>query len=94
MLLPKKLPLDLMQDRWASILNPFLSRPTNRMSLVKNIPILNGVNVINHGLGEIPQGWIITDVNGIASIYRSAPFNALTLTLTSDADVTLSLGVF
>lgn len=84
----------LMQSKWASILNPLLSRPLSSNNVLKNIQLINGVNVINHLLGRNMQGWILSDVNASASIYRSQPMNDLTLTLTSDADCTVNLVVF
>lgn len=88
------MPPELLQTRWASILNPFVKNQLNSVSLLKNVTLVSGVNVINHRLGKLQQGWFITDVNGAAVIYRSADFNDLTLTLTSDAAVTVSIGVF
>lgn len=88
-------PFMLMQNKWASILNPFLSNPLNQMRILKDISLSIGSNSINHLLGRIQQGWIIIDIQGGASmIYRSAPFNDKILTLMSSAAVTISLGVF
>lgn len=86
--------LSMLQTAWSAMINPFLSRPTNQTNVVSNVSLINGVTVVNHLLGRVPQGWFITDINGTATIYRSAPFNPLTLTLTSSADVTVSIGVF
>ena len=94
MQLPLRLNLDMMQTRWASLLNPIIANPTNNISILKNVQLKNGVTVINHLLGAVQQGWILTDIQGAATIYRSAPFNATTLTLTSNAAVTVSIGVF
>jgi hypothetical protein len=94
MILPQKLTLDNMQNRWASIINPLLSNPLNNSSLLKNIELQTGDNVINHLLGRTLQGWIIVDIQGVADIYRSMPLNDQTLTLNSSAAVTISLGVF
>jgi hypothetical protein len=94
MQLPLKLPYDLMQTKWASILNPIIASPTNNISILKNIQLKNGANMINHLLGKLPQGWLILDIDGAATIYRSQPFNDLILTLTSNAAVTVTLGVF
>lgn len=91
--LSTKLPWDQAQTRWASQLNPLLANPVNTL-LFMDAVLVTGVNVLNHRLGKNQQGWIITDIQGIATIYRSAPFNDKTLTLTSSADVTLTLGVF
>lgn len=84
----------LMQSSWASQLNPLLALPTSSPSLLKNIKLVSGANVINHKLGRVPQGWIVTDVNAVITLYRSAAFNDLTLTLTSSGAATISLMVF
>lgn len=94
MKLPQKLPLDMMQTLWAALINPVLANPANTMSVLSGVVLTNGITVIPHKLGRKQQGWILTDINGAAQIYRSASFNNLTLTLTSNAVVTVNLGVF
>jgi len=79
---------------WAQALNPVIANPTNSIQLVQNIALTTGTNIINHGLGREMKGWFLTDIQGVASIYRSAPMNNSTLTLTSSANVTCSIGVF
>lgn len=98
MILPKfyteDLTLSLIQSRWASIINPYLQNPLNQGQLIKNVALASGTTIVNHGLGRMMQGWYVTDINGSATIYRSQPFNDLTLTLVSNAAVTVSLAVF
>lgn len=84
----------LLQTQWTSQLNPLLANPLVNGILLKNVSLANGVTTVNHLLGRKMQGWFITDINGAASVYRSQPFNSLTLTLTSSAQVTVSLYVF
>jgi hypothetical protein len=79
---------------WAAKLDPVLKNPLSNGNFVTNQKLVDGVNVVNHGLQRTPQGWFVTDINGIASIYRSAPFNKLTLQLTCSAAVTVNLYVF
>lgn len=86
--------INLLQTQWRSILNPLLGNLLNNVSNLENISLINGVTVINHKLGQIQQGWFITDINGAAQIYRSATFNDKTLTLTSSAAVVVNIGVF
>lgn len=87
--------LQLMQSKWASILNPVLDIPlNNRPSVLKDVVLATGNNVINHRLGRKPIGWIVTDVDANVGIYRSAEFNDLTLTLNSSGAATVSLLVF
>lgn len=84
----------LMQDKWASILNPLLAKPLSDANMLKHVDLINGVTVVNHLLGRLMQGWIISDSNAAATIYRSQPFNDSTLTLTSNAACTINLLVF
>lgn len=84
----------LMQTRWAAILDPIVGNPCTNPSLLTGVKLINGATVINHGLGQKMQGWKIVDIDGAATIYRSAPISALTLTLISSAAVTVSLEVF
>lgn len=84
----------LMQSAWSSQLNPVLTNPSLQTQLIKNITLSVGTNVINHKLSRQQQGWRVVDITGAAQIYRSAPLNATTLTLTSDAAVTIALEVF
>jgi hypothetical protein len=94
MQLPLKLTSDLMQTRWKSLLDPLLENPLNGISILENVDLSIGNNVINHKLGKKQQGWIILDIDGASTIYRSADFNDKTLTLNSSAAVTVKLGVF
>ena len=87
-------PIMLLQNAWKQQLDPLLGAPLASLVFVKNIALKNGVTVINHGLGRNPQGWFITDIDGAATVYRSAPFNNLTLTLTSNAIANINVGVF
>ncbi len=93
-MLPQKLPLPLMQTTWAQMLNPIIAFPPVQGTLLTNIPLINGVTIVNTLLGRKMQGWIITDTNAAATIYRSAAMNDKTLQLTSNAAVTVSIWVF
>lgn len=93
-MLPQKLPYEMMITRWASILNPLLKNQLSQGQLISNISLNAGVNVINHLLGRTQIGFIITDIDAAAQIYRSAPLNNLTLSLTSDNPCTVSLWCF
>jgi hypothetical protein len=89
--LPQKLSWDLAQTRWANMINPTINFPPIQGTLLTNVNLINGVTVINHLLGRNQQGWILTDQTAAANIYRSAPFNSLTLSLTSDASTTVNI---
>lgn len=92
--LSSNLPWGLANNKWAQSLNPIVASPISSASILQSISLTTGANTINHGLGRTMQGWFITDVNGVAIIYRSQPLNASTLTLTSSASVIVNIGVF
>lgn len=92
--LPQRLNLPDMQVRWASIIDPVVSNVLLNGRLIENQDLGVGSNVINHKLGRKQRGYIIADQDGIANIYRSMPLDGLTLTLTSDANVTVSIWCF
>lgn len=108
MQLPLKLTADLMQTRWKSILDPVIeitynnqesvselnALPLNQMVVLDNVVLAIGNNAITHGLGRVPVGWIVMDINAASTIYRSAAFNINTLTLNASAIATIKLGVF
>ncbi len=92
--LSSQLDWSLANSLWAAVLNPVLAIRFLQGRQVSNVALANGATVFNHGLSRMPVGWYITDVDGSAVIYRSAPFNKSTLTLTSSAAVNASLWVF
>lgn len=57
--LPQQLTLPQMMTKWAASINPFISNPTNQGSILHNIQLISGVNIIPHKLGRVLQGWSI-----------------------------------
>lgn len=97
MFLPKGLTLAMMQTKWASLIDPLLSLPTNNMSILKNVDLLVGSNVINHKLSQPLQGWTILRKRAPCNVYDTQDLNQtpqLTLNLTSDAVASVDIGVF
>jgi hypothetical protein len=94
MQLPLGLSLSLMATKWKSILDPIISNPATNASILKNVSLAAGTNTINHLLGATQQGFFLTDQQAAATIYRSAPFNDKTLTLTASAPVVVNIAVF
>lgn len=93
-MLPQKLPLDLMTTQWASQLDPIIKNKLINGILLQNVPLISGNTVVNHKLGRKQVGYIITDINAAAVLYRSADLNDLTLTLNSSAACAVSLWCF
>lgn len=96
-MLPQQLNLPQMQNTWAQQLNPIIANPIISGNILQNVVLAVGSNVINHKLGKKLQGWYIVRKRGSADIYDTQDSNQmpqLTLTLTSDAVVTVDLAVF
>ena len=93
-MLPQKLPLDMMQTKWAQELNPLLRNQLLQGVLISNISITTGVNVINNLLSRNQIGFIITDINAPVTLYRSQPLNDKTLTLTASGPAVISIWMF
>lgn len=91
MSLPQQLTLPLMQTQWASYINPLLDNPLTNGIFLPNISLVTGANVINHLLGRKMQGWILSDINAAVTVFRSAPFNNLTLTLTASGPAVVNI---
>jgi hypothetical protein len=100
--MPNKIPqvqtadkdFNLYQSQLQKAVQPALDNPQNAGMQLTNIVLSTGTNTINHMLGRPMQGWYLTDINGAATVYRSQPLNAQTLTLLSSAVVTVSLWVY
>lgn len=89
--------LSMMQTRWASILDPIIANPITSGAVLKQVQLIIGSNSINHLLGRKLQGWFLVRQRGAASIYDTQDSNSmpnLTLTLTSDANVSVDIWVY
>lgn len=87
----------LMQNQWASILNPVINNPANQSILLKSVALVTGDNTINHLLGRKLQGWKVVRQRSSATLYDKQDANQmpnLTLVLNASANVTVDLEVF
>lgn len=89
--------LVMLQTNWTRTLNPVIANPLNQGSILKDVSLKTGSNVINHLLGQKLQGWSLVRQRAAASIYDNQDSNQspqLTLVLVSSADVSVDLMVF
>lgn len=90
-------PFQLLQNKWASILNPVIANPLNNCSILKGVALTAGANVINHLLGKKLQGWALVRQRAAGSVYDTQDANSspqLTLTLVSSSNMTVDIMVF
>lgn len=95
--LSPKLPWDLANPKWAASINPVLANPIVDGNLLKNVKLKSGVNIINHGLGAVLQGYIIVMNSANVTFYDNQSTNSmpgLTLDLVSSGATTVSIYVF
>jgi hypothetical protein len=89
--------LVMMQNQWSSMLNPLLDNAMTQGIFLYNVQLLAGNNQIDHKLGHILRGWVITRKRGPADIYDNQatnPFPQLTLTLNSSTSCNVDIYVF
>lgn len=94
MALPTNMSWEMADNLWATQINPFLALPILKGIMLADVTLKVGDNNINTLLARKQQGWLVVDKTGVATVYRSKPFNSTTLTLNSSAPVTVSLWVF
>lgn len=92
--LSSKLAWELANPLWAAALNPVIAGQISQASILENIVLVTGVNIINHKLGRTMRGWFFTDINADIDFHRSAPLNSKTLTLTCSGPAIVNIGVF
>jgi len=89
--------LTLLQQTWASQLDPVVTNTFTGGLVLKNVELSTGSNIINHKLGRKLQGWTMVRVRASATFYDTQDVNPnpeLTLFLTSSANVTVDIYVF
>lgn len=86
--------LQLMQSKWSSLLNVLLNKPLSNAGILKDVSLVTGSNTVNHLLGRKMQGWMISDLDTAAQIYRTEPLNDKTVTLNSSANCVVTLVVY
>lgn len=93
--LSTKLPWELAQTKWSSIINPILALPILNGNQIDSIKLIaNTPTPVNHLLGRMPQGWFLTDNTENAVIWRTQPFNQFSVILEASANTTISFWVF
>lgn len=89
--------MNQLQTNINTALSPLLQNALLNGTVVKNVALLAGPNIVNHGLGRALVGWSIVRQRAAAQVYDAQDANtqpALTLALVSSANVSVDLYVF
>lgn len=95
--LSPKLPWDLANPKWAASINPLLANPLVSGLIIDVVHIRVGLNVVNHGLGRPPQGYLVIGNDSPVVVYDSQRNNSrpeLTLFLNAATACNIKLYVF
>lgn len=71
--------------------NQILNIPSNGIFITTTL--VAGNNIINQNLQRVPQGYMITDIDAAATIYR-VNYAKFTVTLNSSAPTTITMYLF
>ena len=96
MAIPTKLPWELMNPKLAAEVNPLLANAFVKGHVI-SVVMKSGDNVINHGLGNKLQGWIVVGNNAATTFYDKQASNQkpeLNLILNASGACTIQLYVF
>ncbi len=89
--------LAMLQDQWASQINPVLANPLVQGRLISNISLVTGSNTINTLLGRKLQGYIVVMKSANVTIYDTQATNPMpdkTLQLVASGPAAISLWCF
>lgn len=83
----------VLMPRWKSQLDSILANQLLAgQSTTANLSTTP--TVVFHSLGRVPNGWIITDLNAAAEVYRPSPMTNTTITLQASAPCTVQLWIY
>lgn len=89
--------LNKVQDNLIRTLNPVFNTPILNGSILQNVALVAGSNIVNHKLGRDLLGWKIVRQRAAANIYDNQDNNltpSKNLLLISDAPVIVDIYVF
>jgi|TARA_R110002167_G_C12414559_1_gene628249 hypothetical protein len=88
---------DQVQGYIATALNPLFQLPFASGNRVQDVDITTADTIVDHGLEQTPEGWIILKQNAAQVIYESATVNDFpetTVILKANGTVTADLFFF
>ena len=86
-----------MQNVWAQMLNPIISKPQNNGIILPSLSLAMGDNAIPHTLNKDLTGWAVVRQRSAATFYDKQDTNsrpAVNLILNASAAVVIDLEVF
>jgi hypothetical protein len=84
--------LNRVQDMIAQMVSSLISDPMLSRQTI-SVSLASGTNVVSHNLKRQPKGWLISDRNSAATLYRTA-WDSQSITLQASAAFVGTLEVF
>lgn len=85
--------LDQVQSNIAASLTPLSKAKIVDGAHVVDVELTTGTNRVGHKLERVPEGWIISDRDSAATVYRTA-WDSKTVDLVASAAVTCRIWFF
>jgi hypothetical protein len=86
--------LPVNAPRWKSLIDPMLANFFSNGVQLNQVALTTTPTIIPHTLGQVPQGWIVSDLNADAVVFRTAPLTSSTITLQATASCVVNLWVY
>jgi hypothetical protein len=86
--------INVVLPKWKSQLDPILATRLVTGRQVMGVVLSTTATVIYHKLDRLPIGWVLSDQNASAVVYRTAPMTPTTITLAASAPCSVSLWVY
>lgn len=81
--------------RWKALLDPVLANRIVQGRQLQDVTLAAATpTIVYHGLGRVPSGWFLTDLDASSIVNRSGPMTDSTLVLAASANCTVSLWVY
>lgn len=85
--------LNKIQDNISYALDPIIGSPIINGVLLKNVVLKAGLNIVDHKLGRVPQGWIVVSPQANESMWSSGQTGS-SLLINASGPITSSFWVF
>ncbi len=86
--------IPVLMPKWKSQLDPVLANFFSNGVQLTQVNLTTTPTVIPHTLGQVPKGWIVSDLNADSVVFRTAPLTSSNITLQATASCIVNLWVY
>jgi hypothetical protein len=86
--------IPILMPKWKSQLDPVIAGSIASGVQVSHVSLSNTPTVVPHTLGQVPKGWVVSDLSDNAVVYRASPMTSSSVTLVATAPCVVSLWIY